>query len=368
MNAHILVEISGTLRNLLAPRQFNVFLYSLKAGKRKVKKSSKAQQQDFATNLLRLSYGTARTICSYHADKREFYFDVIASLLSHFNYTEPNAVNNYFYLSKSRWSRLRDFSQTTRTGELAQGLNYLFTQERLGFPFVVDYHLFCNGNSTKIEGRTSDFVLLNDQANTTGLMESKGEAAKKDTVTTKLNDALEQLDAGQQTLLLARGLYAQFLHPVCTKFQFVVPEVSSINYCDIDSAKATDIAQRDIVRRHFASWFYLVGDFSRAQALINGNTIPALDEGGEVVYDGGDSEIFWVSDIRWLRENNNLSIRLYWRYFKNLNFRLGIRKDFVELLTLSDLPAQFPQQPAVLEGARQWFRDGTVIEVKSEEA
>jgi hypothetical protein len=367
MNIHILLEVSAIFDELLERKQFEVFRYSLKKGKQKVKPSSKTKMANYDTNLLRISYATAITICSLHADRREYYFDIIASVLSHLNFVEPAAAGNAFLLKKSRLDRLRDFSQTGRTGELAQGINYLFTQEILGFPFIIDHHLFCDRLNINVSGQTSDFVLLNPYQNKLGLLESKGEAAKKNTVTTKLNDSLEQLDATQHNLLLNSGLYAQFLHPVCSRFGFATPKVSSINYCDLNTAPATAINRQDIIRRHFASWFYLIGDFTRAELLINDEMIPSLNEGGDVVYDGGDSEIFWVSDIRWLRQNNDLSLRLYWRYFKNFNFRLGIRKDFVALLTASVLPEEIPVQPAVLEGTRQWFRDGTVVEMKSEE-
>jgi hypothetical protein len=364
---YILIDleiINSSFYEAIQNKKLNVFKYDYNAVKGKVKKKNKQKEQDFESNLLRISYATARTLCSFHIDNKELYFDIIASILSHLNFVEPNDSRQSFLLKKDRLNRLRDFSQTSRTGEMAQGINYLFVQERLDYPYIIDYHLFCDRLNIKIEGRTPDFVLLNPLLNKIGLFESKSEASVANSVTTKLNDAMKQLMIGKQNLLLNKKLYAKNLYPVCTKFLFEHPEISTINYCYIAfSDEPVKFSPDDIIKAHYASWFYLVGDFTRAQLLSNGENIPSLEDVGEVTYDGvTDKDIYWVSNIN-NAFFNSVNKHLLFVFMKSY-FKIGIRKDVVKRLTIT-IEGPMPTQEAIIDGEMQWFTDGTVLRIKT---
>lgn len=364
MYMYINLEIfSSSFNEATEIKKLNVFKYEYNSSKERVKKKSKKKEDDFKTNLLRVSYATARTLCSLHIDNKELYFDIIASIFSHLNFIEPNDPRESFLLKKDRLNRLRDFSQTGRTGEMGQALNYLFVQERLGFPYIIDYHLFCDRLKIKIKGRTPDFVLLNPQLNKIGLFESKSEAAISDNITTKLNDAMKQLKIGKQKLLLNKKLYAKNLYPVCTKFLFNHPEISSINYCDIEFSDDSDkFSPNDILKAHYASWFYLVGDFTRATMLSKGENISSLEGLGDVVYDGqNDEEIYWVSYIRNTQFINTLGLHVLFAS-KEKDFKIGIKKEFVNRLINSN-DNEMPIQKEITEGDMQWFCDGTVLKI-----
>ena len=139
-------------------------------------KNTRTKEVDFTLDIIDLSYSTARTLCAFHLTNRELYFDVIASLLSHLNFIDPTQTN--FLLSESRYKRLRDFSKSTRIGEMAQGINALFVGQRLDFPYIIDFDLAMERTSTILNiqttGKTPDFVVVNRDLVNIGLFESKG--------------------------------------------------------------------------------------------------------------------------------------------------------------------------------------------------
>jgi len=212
MEMYMYLELNSTndFYKAIELKELEVYKYEFEINATKIKIKDKTQEDNFQTNLIRIAYATARTLCSFHADNKELYFDVISSILSHLNFIEPNDHRTSFLLKRDRLNRLRDFSQTGRTGELAQGINYLFVQERLDYPFIIDYHLFCDRLSITIDGRTPDFVLLDKNLTKIGLFESKGEAAILDTVKGKLSSAMKQLVSGKQNLLLNKRYILQY--------------------------------------------------------------------------------------------------------------------------------------------------------------
>ena len=349
-------------------KEFEVHEYSYNSKLKRVSINS-PQKTNFSTNILRISYATARTICSYHADQQEFYFDVISSFFSHLNFIKTNPIGtNDFLLRKDRLNRLRDFSQKTRIGELAQGVNYLFLQERLNYPFIIDYHLFCNKMKLSVSGQSPDYVILNSNLKTIGLFESKGEAAKKSNVNGKLQSAFNQLYNAQNVLLHKNGVPVNKLIPICSKFEFNQGKISSINYCFNSLRNRKSVFNRvDIYKRHYASWFYLVGDFTRATLLNNGEVISPLETEGDISYNyETQTEIYWVSNFPFRQIANYFNLKIDVLYFDSVGFKIGISKKFVHLLINTNIE-EIPIQEAVIEGNMQWFRDGTVIQINAQE-
>lgn len=231
---------------------------------------------NFSFNGWELADAIARTICSQHLNNREYWADFISSLLGlnliiHSN--QPNAR-----LSSSRINLLRDFSRTGRVGEIAQGLTYLYLRKQQGYSIINDFEFFCISNNINIPASTStpDFVAQNSMLNTdVCLAESKGtETMSSTNIKGKLAKSMSQCSSGE-AILNAEGTYnvikklgfcfelSDELDVVDSKLHFVDPEnppkQSSENYMPL--------------RLHYASWFYMVGDFKNVDRLLNDEPI-----------------------------------------------------------------------------------------------
>lgn len=89
--------------------------------------------------------------------------------------------------------KYRDFSKSGRTGELAQAINYIFAQEKLGFKFVIDYDEFLTACSIprKTTGRTPDYVLFGKANSNLAVLESKGSSTKEELTKPQLRGKLQ---------------------------------------------------------------------------------------------------------------------------------------------------------------------------------
>lgn len=325
-------------------------------------------QPDFALNNLRLSYAIARTLCSHHPDREEYYLDVAASYFGLLNIVEHPHNNGNFVLLSDRLKRLRDFSRTSRIGELAQGVNYLFTQERLGFPFVIDYHLFCELTGIATTGRSPDFVVLSRDMRTLGLMESKGESPSGWGVKGKLKSALEQIELTVRRFLRTL-LPIRKKIPCCTKFSSDIHQASTIHYCDIDIGTPTAwvLKPGQLFKLHYASWFYLVGDFHRARQLVANGNMTNLTEATEqgIIYTFDERlQVYWIETIVVDTDTTGGRLRFLLERWppRHRNFALGIHKSVVDILVKpSDAINEVQIAPGETGGNYEWFNDATVL-------
>lgn len=343
-------------RTSLPNHKFKVFKYT-----HPFVLKNRIAEKDFDTDRLRIAYATARALCSSHLENKELYFDLIASLLSHFNFITKDK-QDYLQIFESRYERLRDFSKTTRIGELAQGVNYSFTQERLDYPYVVDFHLF----HLKVYGTpypkisSPDFFVLKEDFSEIGLMESKGEGAKRNSILGnygKLQSALKQLENVKKPCVDA-------LMPMCSRFEYeTTGKKSSINYAFIKKdCEAKDDFKLRILRLHYASWFYLVGDFKRVEQLLNIEGFDDLEGDSTYTLDTTDKKnaIYWLEQARSFHFFKHLEINL--EVFTPAQYKIGIYKKVIDRILSNNIIEQtnFPTESDT-ELAR--FRDGTVIKI-----
>jgi hypothetical protein len=323
---------------------------------------------NFHTSEIEIAYATARTLCSYHIDQEEYYYDIIASLFTHFNFI--NSSGSYLKLKKERYERLRDFSKTARVGELAQGINYLFVQERLKYPFIIDYHLFCKKNGIRVTGKTPDFVVLSNDLKQIGLFESKGNGTNANKVIERLKSAITQLTS-------AKSIAATKLIPVCARFE-KGRKNSSINYLNLNNhcVKTEKLANLNFkaFKQHYASWFYLVGDFTRAIQLLSkgdvkgentedsNNAFTTLEN--DPNYDGEtNKDIYWVTrpfNFRMINDNPSFQIWAYTLLTNRHFFKIGIYKSVVESLLKPELEV-LPEFNIEKNNEILIFADGTIL-------
>lgn len=358
----------------LIPYNLGVFRYSHP----NFNSDSKVPEDDFSLDIIDLSYSTARTICSYHIDQRELYFDIIASLLSHLNFIDPTKTD--LVLSESRYKRLRDFSKSTRIGEMAQGINALFIAKRLYYPYIIDFDLAKQKTAKTLNlltnGKSPDFIVLDNTLTKIGLFESKGNM--NGNITRDLSNAMEQINSVKNPPCFSAKI------PVCARFQdnndfskktLRKSRKSTINYGFIETTCAGTIDSDRIRKLHYASWFYLVGDFDRVESIINDNVVlPILEENNpDYVLDietDKQNPIYWVKKpLRNFITNKSIdmNMRLFItsRYFRNGDYRIGIYKSAIDAITTSTEAPNTFQLPEGEINYLKKYPDGTLIYLRN---
>ncbi len=353
----------------LKQKKFKVLNYkTLKA----YDKSVPVAEGDFQASQFKIAYAIARTLCSHHLNYKELYFDIMSSFFSIMNLFNYNG--DYLQLKQSRLNRLRDFSRTSRIGELAQAVSYLFIQERLGFPYIIDFHLYCEKYKCKSEklisnkrSKSPDFVILNSDLQNIGLYESKGISQGNTNIKSLLKKALEE-----QLEIILKPKTSQLI-PVCTQFGNENSKYdSSINYHFKKIGNSNSFDKKELFRQHYASWFYLVGDFNRASKLLDNQAIDSFDNqnsNDSISYQEGEDDKNNV--IYWVEKPLFYEIRLDSYYFginfkpsEKIDFKIGIDKKVVSNLVYGSYDLNIDYPPS--NERYLYFSDGIVIQIREE--
>jgi hypothetical protein len=158
--------------------------------------------------LVRLAVAVAKTMHSNPIGKAEFFFAVQEQISALQRHTASHSTNprnlrlkeSYFYRNLG----LRDFSKSTIEGQYAQAINFLFFQDILGIPALLDFDWYCRDKIIpQLDQGISrpDFVAC--ERNGYWLIESKANL-ESNSVKTKLREGLLQCASGQ-THLMANG-------------------------------------------------------------------------------------------------------------------------------------------------------------------
>ena len=338
-------------------------------------KKTRVKEINFDLDVIDLAYSTARTLCSYHLSHKELYFDVIASMLSYLNFID--SPNSDFLLSESRYKRLRDFSKGTRIGEMAQGINTLFVAKRLNFPYIVDFDLAKEKTRATLNiqtnGKSPDFVFMNASLSKIGLYESKGTMnGSASSKSGELSKAMVQINDITQPCF-------DYHLPICTKFEnnrIPIKNKSSINYALIENECVAKKETKLLLKLHYASWFYLIGDFARVQSILNEGEVGAFQEDGDPIY-----ELDLITDKRnpiyWVRKDFNLTFKseqtkIFVHFFGLSTFlgkgevKIGIYKKVIDNLVSSsedNFNFQLPEEE--INNLRK-YPDGTLLYIDLE--
>lgn len=357
----------------LIPYDLDVFKYQSPDFNR----ITRVREDDFSLDIIDMAYYTARTLCSYNLDHQELYIDVIASLMSHINFIDSSQSN--LLLRESRYKRLRDFSKSSRIGELAQGINAMFVSNRLKFPYIIDFHLAKVKTKSSFDfqttGKSPDFVIVDSTLKKIGLFESKGNM--NGNVTRDLQNALVQIDSVSS----AKCIDAKV--PISTRFQddngfsrriLRKKRKSSINYGLFEN-ECSESKDTSLLRKlHYASWFYLVGDFERVNSILNDGTIAPIAEENDPIYvldrvtDKGNP-IFWVKKpLSFTVSNKPLDLKTHLfitsRYFYEDKFRIGIYKNVIDSITNPSESNTAYQLPEGTIDYLKKYPDGTLLYLK----
>ncbi len=316
-------------------------------------------------SAIKLHIAIARCILSKDLTNIDLVFEAISS---YFRYqTIINTSNHDLTLNQVNFELLRDFSQKTRIGELAQGIIYLLSQEHLKYPIVVDFEGFVKNKnpSAQLVGKTPDFIIQKEANLNYSIIESKGHYTSSNSSTKgKLRRALEQCDNGKKIIDSEVGRYSlNKSYGTCVKFYNENnTNVSEIQFVDPASNESNDNFNIDIIRYHYASWFLLMGNMEIYEKLIGQKFISNEDLGrsNKKKINGISYQMYDLHSSRFLL-NYNLIMYLHPRsIFRNY----GIRTDVLEVLMGKS--TEFPEIRIMdpIKGARikyEIFSDGTII-------
>lgn len=222
---------------------------------------------------LRLAVALAKTILTRDPSDEDLIKEVRAGLYVLDSLLDMTVAN--LRLTDRFRKKFRDFSKSSRIGELAQATSFVFAQEVLGHPLVVDFDGYLQ--SQKIpevppKFRAPDFALLfRSGTHRPSLLESKGTSPSEKTVAVKadLKDALDQCCAGESHILAhakpfyrAKNSFATAL--VAAEIKDAWP--SFFAFCD--PADGDDQGMHDPIgaaRQYYSAFLLLVGQrkFSR---------------------------------------------------------------------------------------------------------
>lgn len=222
----------------------------------------------------------------------------------------------------------RDFSNTARCGELAQGINLYLAKEVLGALSICDYTTYLVDHNIVVSGQTPDYVLIYD--NKIGIMESKGDY-QNDYPTQVLRKAKKtQCKAGKDLFnkngLICNNGYAsvvKFISKDCKDTIQNKPRDISIHYGDPQydmKDKRIDIHE---IRKEYSKWFDIMGREKDARKLKINSPI-------EFEYNRYNIQDGFVPINRLSYENDEISFDL----------EMGISSELATLLTQKDVRAE----------------------------
>lgn len=195
--------------------------------------------------------------------------------------------------------KYRDFSKSGRTGELAQSLSFLLSQDQLDFPIIIDFDGFLESQAItpmSSDQRTPDFALLFKNGTTQpSLIESKGACPPDDSLSVKgkLKDALEQCDIAD--LHIATNASRRYRVENSYGSYVRLAELndgwnSIICFCDPTNEVTQGMAfPLDAARRYYAAWLTLSGHLDLARALINNELRSEALQSWRIIDIGGQS-------------------------------------------------------------------------------
>lgn len=315
-----------------------------------------------------LALALARTICTKHLDSIELYYDTIQSFFSLPLIIDLHSSN--LRLKSNRLKRLRDFSRTNKIGELGQAIMWLYFVENSSYPYITDFAFFCEKNGINIlrNSSTPDFV-AQDLKKTTNicLVEAKGKELKsQSSLKSKLKIGLNQCKIGQQ-IIQTQSQY-KVIKNICFCSVFSTESETTntkLHFVDPAELSNQNTVNDFIYRAHYASWFYLIGDFSNAENLTNGKSI-TFDTKlyTEKLING---ELFWtvnlferIIDTLVRIESPILYHILLPHYMGDRKVKIGIADKVVKTL-VSDTITEFELFTTNSESIDIIFRDGTII-------
>ncbi len=331
---------------------------------------------ELKVNFLKLSTAMVKANTTIGKSIPSQAYDIILSALmlhSLLDYKKPE-----IYLKDGFRQKYRDFSRSARTGELAQAINYIFAQEKLGFKFVFDYDEFLKVYSIPYKklGGTPDYVLFGKKSKNLAVLESKGSSTKekltKPQLRAKLQGAMDN-----QCMPGVLHLKSAGKQKVSNSYASVVELVessesrrSTIHFADPEYDEFKHETYSEAISNYYFRWILFICRFSLPYYLSAKEAIDILLNGIGIDI-GIDIGIYLHLDIV-THEGIDFYVQkspLSESYLK-IPVRYGISKKVIELLYAGDYEALYALDfPAISLSGVEIFSDGTIaLEVQTNDS
>ena len=243
---------------------------------------------------------------------------------------------------------LRDFSKSSRSGELAQGINYYLSLSELGAYCIWDYKQFVKdklGSKTKLKGRLPDYV-LEYRDGTYGILEVKG--TNKKNPTDALLKAKKQYENGK-IILNSNGINVRDTYASAVSFATTSKKMD--RYTTIYLVDPVDDEQIDDkmnfkagIMRECSKHLCLAGNVELANKFKKGNYSTSNNEEDEKILDN----IKKTGSFKIINGDN-----------KVIEYEMGFTNQLINYLGSDDNnPIMFEEY--VKDGC-EFFIDGTYI-------
>lgn len=334
---------------------------------------------DMGFSSVKLYYAMARTNSLRLINNRLLFYDFLAGLLGFSGIIDEDDEN--FRLFKNRINKFRDFSKTARIGELGQAISYIFAQDILHRPIIIDFHAFCQRRHIHVPGniKTPDFILHDGgRNNNIALMEVKSKYGRRIcTMKSELKRAIAQCD---QVIPILNPTYnVTNRYGVGTLLYDEQNEHNSkIYFTDPIESQNNIVPTSHIIKHYFASWFLLIGDENSYKQLIDDepfnldtNYLHKEAIGNETFYTISFEEVlfrYWsmleddfgnfleIIDILLTKGNR--------RIYQNMKF--GISERIINILKMDEQieGIKFPEFESIDNKILCQFIDGTILKLK----
>lgn len=239
-----------------------------------IRKCSEIRKGTIDVSYFELAFAIAKSIISKEAVfKREMLLLAVSYAIQlQFIFTKNK--KNYLSINFENKDLFRDFSKSSRDGEIAQGINYLLAQKLLGAVAVEDFKTYAYDIlkcSPKCSKKTPDYI-LKYKGNELGVLESKGSLNADPTQS--LDYAMKQCDSGIDYLkynkIKCKNSYASVVTFATSKnnkrnscIYFADPVIGDASVDDFDKS----------IFREYSKWFYIAGNENVANMLKKGEVI-----------------------------------------------------------------------------------------------
>jgi len=295
----------------------------------------------------KLIVALARTIFSMNPKDADLVYQAISSYSALYPLIHPEKE---FRFIADVDCKIRDYILSTRTGELAPTLGYLFAQEQLNKPFIVDFKGLIGDDVAQTAAPDQLAMSLTGEAS---FIESKGSKDMRNKG--KLRDAVVQSEKGATLVdFVAEDYYGLFIS--IPKADADYPAAIHYTYTSNEGERTpNDI--RTLIYKHYASWFMLLGMHDVAESLANGEPMTMKKPKKTVKIKKKKYYVLDAEDSLFFR-----AIKVWDKQFKKAQF--GIAEDvFAYLTDVENVEISLPPLASVQKQGEKYelFADGTII-------
>lgn len=317
------------------------------------------QQKDIKKSVVEMTYAKlcVATAKAMLTNAISYSYEIIGFARSYFHVI-PYLIaekNGYLVFDNDNKDVLRDFSKSTRIGELAQGIHYQMCIEQFGAYAVYDYKEFVKEHlkiKKRITGRSPDYVLCYKDG-TYGIIESKGTLTPDPTPFLKSGN--EQIKSGSK-FLNDNGVGVKNSYTATVSFATSSKRMhrnTTIYMADPDGKVENRVEMRykDNVLRECAKFLCIAGDLELANMLKKGTD--KLSEVRNVIfqqYSGNEDECV-IGEFSMRMGKNEI-----------FNIEMGLSDKLVQYI-LQDTE-EMVEFESYIEGDKEYFSDGTFVRIR----